>query len=73
MACNGKLIMNCSAPGCSRGAVRGKERELKHRDANTGVERWGYRITKEKCRACDGTGKVKCTNCNGDGIDKMLE
>jgi hypothetical protein len=73
MACNGKLMLECPARGCSRGVVKHRERELKQRDARTGVALYGAKIVEERCTVCNGQGRIECPHCSGSGIDRNLD
>lgn len=72
MACNGTRNLRCTNSSCAQGHIRHKERELKHKDSNTGTEIWGYRTVVEDCPVCHGKGTITCTYCDSNGNDKML-
>ncbi|MGF7119446.1 hypothetical protein [Methanobacterium oryzae] len=67
--CGGDTIVvtskECTKPGCIGGRIQDTSNSAIWNDCPACVG--GVITSEETCEICHGTGKVKCTNCGGDG------
>lgn len=69
MICHGDKIVDCPNENCSGGQIRTKVAELIRVQGGQALQQG---VRADRCPTCQGMATVKCSQCNGTGVDKRF-
>ncbi|OYW19376.1 MAG: hypothetical protein B7Z55_08945, partial [Planctomycetales bacterium 12-60-4] len=73
--CNGGATIRCTVPGCAFGAVTSYDTftDVIDTPSNGRIIRKGTTVRRDRCEACDATGRLKCPICDGTGVSPDVQ